>query len=64
MDVAKVVMLKLAAVVLFGMPLLIVPLVTAQNLPSKDELEAIEEVQLTNQQSFPTTRGRKLNSFR
>jgi hypothetical protein len=49
MDVAKVAMLKLAAVVLFGVPLLTSPLVTAQNLLTKDELAAIGEAQSTNQ---------------
>ena len=42
-------MLKLTAVVLFGMLLLIVPSATAQNLPTKDELAAIGEAQLTSQ---------------
>jgi hypothetical protein len=50
MSLAKVAMLNsLAAVVLFGMLLLTDTVVTAQNLPSKDELVAIEQAELSNQ---------------
>ena len=49
MNVAKVAMLKLSAVVLFGMPLLTDTMVTAQISLIKDELAAIGQAQLTNQ---------------
>lgn len=49
MDFAKVAMLKSSTAVLFGLLVLTDTVVTAQNLPTKDELAAIEQAQLTNQ---------------
>ncbi len=49
MDLAKMAMLKLSAVVLFGMLFLTGTVVTAQNLPTKDELAGIGQAELTNQ---------------
>lgn len=49
MNLAKVAMLKPSAVVLFGLLFLTDVVVTAQNLPTKDELAAIGQAKLTNQ---------------
>ncbi len=49
MDLTKLAMLKLSAVALFGMLFLTDTVVTAQNLPTRDELAAIGQAQLTNQ---------------
>jgi hypothetical protein len=49
MDFAKVTMPKLSAVVLFGMLFLTDTVVNAQDLPTKNELAAIGQAQLTNQ---------------
>ena len=49
MDLTKVAMLKLSAVVLFGLLFLTDIVVTAQNLLTKEELAAIEQAELTDQ---------------
>jgi|HubBroStandDraft_6_1064221.scaffolds.fasta_scaffold360694_1 hypothetical protein len=49
MDLAKMAMPKLSAVVIFGMLFLTDTVVPAQNLPTKDELAAIGQAQLMNQ---------------
>jgi hypothetical protein len=49
MDLAKVAMLKPSAVVIFGMLFLTDTVVAAQNLPTKEELAAVSQAQLTNQ---------------
>ena len=49
MDLARVAMLKLSAIVFFGLLLVSNTGMTAQSLPTKDELAAIEEAQLLNQ---------------
>jgi len=48
MDLAKAAMLKLSAVALFGMFFLTDTGVTAQNLPTKDEMAAIGQAELMN----------------
>jgi hypothetical protein len=49
MDLTKAAMLKSSATALFGLLFLTGSVVTAQNLPTKDELAAIEQAQLANQ---------------
>ena len=49
MNLAKMAMLRLSAVALFGMLFLTDTVVTAQNLPAKEELAAIEQEKSTNQ---------------
>ena len=49
MNLAKVAMSKRSAVTLFGMLLLADTVAMTQNLPSKEELAAVEQAQLTNQ---------------
>ena len=63
MNLAKELMLKRAAVMLLGLLLLSDAVATAQSLPTKEELVAIEQAQVNESgQSFPATHGRKLNS--
>jgi hypothetical protein len=49
MDLARVAMLKLSAAVLFGTLFLTDTVVTAQNLPTKAELAAVGQAELTNE---------------
>ena len=49
MDIAKELMLKRAAAMLLGLLLLSHAVATAQSLPAKEELAAIEQAQVTNQ---------------
>src|ERR1700685_1690853 len=49
MDLAKVAMLRRSAVAVLGMILLTDTVVIPQNLPTKDEVAAIGQAQLTNQ---------------
>ena len=49
MNPTKVTMLKSSAVLIFGLLFVTGVVATAQDLPTKDELAAIEQAQLTNQ---------------